>query len=95
MLITESVISFYTKDTTRYVMIPSGIRHARGETYWRNCFFPSWKIRFMDTKLKVLRHPGPYLHKLYGDCMQIPAEEDRLRHSVIRYQNSISYKSGS
>lgn len=92
MLITESVISLYKKDTTRYVMIPSGIHHACGETYPRNCFFPSREIRFMDIKLKTLRHPDPYLHKLYGDFMQIPPETDRLRHSVISYQNPVPYR---
>lgn len=92
MLITESVISFCSNDSTQHVMIPSGIRHARGETYQRNWFFPSRTIRFEDTRLKTLQHPTPYLRKLYGDFMQVPPEAERLRHSVISYQNSVSVK---
>jgi lipopolysaccharide cholinephosphotransferase len=90
MLLTESVISFYKKETSRFVMIPSGIHHARGETYQRKWFFPSRSIRFEDTVLKTLRHPAPYLKQLYGDFMKIPPEADRLRHSVIRYHNPVS-----
>lgn len=87
MLITESAIALCRDDTTRYVMIPSGIRHARGETYQRRWFFPSRRIRFGDARLKTLCHPAPYLGRLYGDFMQIPPKADRLKHSVIRYYN--------
>lgn len=90
MLITESVISFCSRDTTQYVMIPSGIRHARGETYRREWFFPSREIRFEDTRLMTLCHPRPYLRRLYGDFMTLPKEENRLRHSIIRYWNPVS-----
>lgn len=90
MLITESAIALCKKDTTHYVMIPSGIRHARGETYRRNWFFPSRSIRFEDIRLNTLKHPSPYLQRLYGDFTRIPPEEDRLRHSVISYRNPIS-----
>ena len=93
MLLTESVISFCHDDSTDYVMIPSGIRHASGETYLRKWFFPSRSIRFEDTRLNTLRHPSPYLTKLYGDFMTLPPEEDRMRHSVLAYSNPRSSSS--
>lgn len=87
MLITESVISCCNRTDSQFVMIPSGIHHAAGETYRRKWFFPSRNIRFENTKFMTLHHPHPYLKKLYGDYMKIPDEKERLRHSVINYWN--------
>lgn len=92
MLITESAISFRRNRSSQFVIIPSGIRHAFGETYKRKWFFPSREIRFGRMKLMTLRHPRPYLHKLYGDFMTLPPEENRLRHSVLSYQNPVQHQ---
>ena len=87
MLLTESAISFCKDHTSQYVIIPSGIRHSFGETYKRAWFFPSRPIRFGKMKLMTLRHPRPYLRRLYGDFMTLPEEQNRLRHSVLHYEN--------
>lgn len=86
LLLTEAVISFCKNQNSKYVMIPSGIGHARGETYLRKWFFPARKISFEGSKRHTLNHPKPYLRKLYGDYMVIPPEEDRLGHNVVSYK---------
>lgn len=87
LLLTEDAVAMCRDRQSRYVFIPSGIRHARGETYKRIWFFPSRKLPFGETRLYTLNHPAPYLKKLYGDYMVIPPEADRMRHSVLRYSN--------
>jgi lipopolysaccharide cholinephosphotransferase len=87
LLLTESVISMCKNGNSKYVTIPSGIGHARGETYPRKWFFPACTAVFEGKKVHILSQPKAYLKKLYGDYMVVPPEEDRLGHNVVRYKN--------
>lgn len=70
-------------DNSKYITIPSGIKHYFGEICSRESFLPQQKITFSNMQLPIMAKPEEYLTGLYGDYMKIPTEDERERHTVL------------
>ena len=62
--------------------IPCGISYKR-EVFPSGFFSEVIEADFEDTKLFIPKEYDVYLKNLYGDYMQIPPEEKRIRHMVL------------
>ncbi|KIR02165.1 putative LicD-family phosphotransferase [Lachnospiraceae bacterium TWA4] len=89
LIFTEWVISICKDEKSNYVIIPSGSKHAYGETYPRNWMFPSKKVLFHRQYRNTFKQPRKYLKQLYGNYKKIPPVEERLHHNVVKYQREI------
>ena len=69
---------------SRYISIPSGRKHFFGETYERNSFMQTIPMRFENKKFHVTKDYDSYLSNLYGDYMQLPAENKREHHVIYK-----------
>ncbi|KAA3143264.1 LicD family protein [Alistipes indistinctus] len=68
----------------RYVTIPTGRKHYRGEIIERAKLFPPVHADFECHQVKVPRDNDAYLKNLYGDYMKIPPVEHREQHYIVR-----------
>lgn len=71
-------------EDSKYVNIPSGRKHFFGEMYTRKSFFPLKETEFEGEKFYIMSDPNEYLTKLYGNYMEVPKEEERERHSIVK-----------
>ncbi len=78
----------YPSDKTRNVGIPTGAGHFFKEVYKRD-IMQCKPICFEGHQYTIPIGYDEYLHKLYGDYMNIPSEENREYHYIrsISFQN--------
>ena len=69
-------------DGSRYVTIPSGRKHFFGELYERASFMQTLRLPFEGYEFAVTRDKETYLSRLYGNYMELPAEEKREHHVI-------------
>ncbi len=67
-------------DNSRFVTVPTGRKHFRGEMYKRNDYLPGKKISFGPYELSCPGDIKGYLGRLYGDYDRIPEEDEREHH---------------
>ena len=71
-------------EASKYVTVPTGRNHFFKETYLRSAFAATTTGRFEDLEVKIPKDWDSYLRHMYGDYMQIPPEEEREQHLVIK-----------
>ncbi len=78
----------YPSDKTRNVGIPTGAGHFFKEVYERNSM-KCKPVSFEGHQFTIPVGYNEYLHKLYGDYMRLPSEENREYHYIrsISFQN--------
>ena len=86
LLITDHWMSRCKDENSKQMTIPTGRGHFWGELYQREIIFPAQKIQFEDREYMTFHKVKEYLRILYGDYMQIPPEDKRERHSVVKFQ---------
>ncbi|MCF0228314.1 MAG: LicD family protein [Parasporobacterium sp.] len=85
LIMTESFLSSYQKDSSEYVSIPTGGNHFKGEMYKRNCMFPPVLLPFEDRYYYCPADPDHYLRKMFGDYMTPPPESKREKHAALLF----------
>lgn len=73
-----------TKATGKYVSIPTGRKHYRGEIIEQSTLFPPVLADFEDHQGKVPQDNNTYLTNLYGNYMKIPPIEQREQHYIVK-----------
>ena len=73
----------YANRNTNEITIPTGRGHYFGEIHPREDFFPPVEHTFEDTQAPIPHNYDAYLHKLYGNYMQIPPVDKREKHSIV------------
>lgn len=68
---------------TRYVTVPTGIRHYMGEMHLASEYFPPSEGEFEGERVLLPKDVHGYLKKLYGDYMTPPPPEARERHFYV------------
>lgn len=101
LVLTDQVASLCRNEQSRYVSIPSGKRHARGERCLRASMLPTVPTAFGPGKRRNAptstgteecyfpgcADPDAVLRILYGDdYMQLPPPEQREHHSLLEYR---------
>ncbi len=85
LLFTEKWLSIYKNHASKWVSIPSGRKHFFGELYERDVFFPGKRRPFETENFVGMNEAEPYLKRMYGSYLTVPDEEERERHSVLRF----------
>ncbi|PVX42954.1 lipopolysaccharide cholinephosphotransferase [Pasteurella langaaensis DSM 22999] len=80
----DSIFSIY-KNCKRgtFVVIPSGRNHFWGEIYAREKLMNLQLRRFDKEFFFTYSNESYYLSKLYGNYMEVPAEDKREKHSIL------------
>jgi lipopolysaccharide cholinephosphotransferase len=82
----DNLILRYTKKESSHLVNYYG-RWRQKEIIPKNIFGSPQLYQFENIKLQGVENPDTYLTALYGDYMQLPQEEKRLKHSdVMRYK---------
>ena len=66
--------------------VPTGRKHYLGEILPSSVFLPVKECKFEGVKSYIPNGYDRYLSNLYGDYMQIPAENKRERHFIIELE---------
>lgn len=66
--------------------IPAGRKYYNGEIFDPSVFFPPRKAMFEGETVFIPANYDKYLSNLYHDYMQIPPENKRERHFVLKFQ---------
>ena len=85
LLLTEWVLRRRRNPNSRYVAIPTGGKHFKGETYPRDWLFPPKEMDFAGHTFCAMNRPRNYLSQMYGDYETIPPEEKRERHALLSF----------
>lgn len=85
LLWTERVLGMSKNEHSKYISIPTGGKHFKGELYPRKWIFPEREIEFEDRKYYAMAQTECYLKQMYGNYRKIPPEKDRERHAVIAF----------
>ncbi|MBQ4270285.1 MAG: LicD family protein [Clostridiales bacterium] len=67
-------------ESSRFITIPTGRLHFFGETYKRDPYLTLSEVTFEGVKAYVPGGTSDYLHNLYGNYEDIPAEKEREHH---------------
>lgn len=101
LVLTDRAASLCKNERSRYVSIPSGKRHARGERCLRASMLPTVPTVFVPEECRSASsttgaeeryfpgcaYPDAVLRILYGDdYMQLPPPEQREHHSLLEYR---------
>ena len=73
------------KETTKYVVVPTGRNHFFGEIYERNDFYEQKKHIFEGRNWNIPKESDKYLRHMYGDYMILPPKEKREKHALIEF----------
>ena len=73
----------YANKLTKDVTIPTGRGHYFGEIQPREKFVPAVMHDFAGVQAPIPHDYDVYLHKLYGDYMQLPPLDKREKHSCV------------
>lgn len=65
---------------SRYITVPTGRRHFRGEMYRRSDYLAERQIDFGEYRLSCPGNLEEYLKRMYGDYDRIPEEDEREHH---------------
>lgn len=80
----DAVYSLSRNESSRYVTLPSDVKHYFGEIQSRDVFFPVASATFEDRQVSIPHDPHRYLAQAYGeDYMTPPAETDRPVHFAL------------
>lgn len=85
LLWTDRILGMNKNEHTKYVSIPAGGKHFKGELYPRDWIFPEEEIEFEDRKYYAMARIECYLQQMYGDYMKIPPEEEREKHALLSF----------
>lgn len=86
LLWTERILGRNKNEHTRYVSIPTGGKHFKGELYPREWLFPAKKLCFADREFCGMAQPECYLRQMYGDYTKLPPENERERHALLAFK---------
>lgn len=67
-------------ENSRYVTVPTGRKHFKGEMYERESYLKERRIGFGAYDLRCPGNLEDYLQRMYGDYNKIPEEADREHH---------------
>ncbi len=86
LLWTEKVLSMNHNERSKYVTVPTGGRHFRGELFPREWIFPVTPECFEDRKYCAMNQRENYVKQIYGKTWKIlPPEEERERHVLLAF----------
>jgi lipopolysaccharide cholinephosphotransferase len=74
---------------SEYVTLPSDVKHFFGEIEKRRDICNGHIVEYEHRNVKVPLKYDEYLKKRYGDYMQEPSENDRIRSKYIEYDAGI------
>lgn len=84
LLWTDKALRMYHNNHSKYVSIPAGVGHFKGETYPRDWIFPEKRVDFAGRQYYVMNQIEKYLEHMFGeDYMTPPPPDQRGRHAVI------------
>ncbi len=69
---------------SRDMCIPSSRKHYFGEILPREVFLPASAGEFSGERINLPADPDSYLRNLYGNYMEIPPEEKREKHYILK-----------
>ena len=70
--------------TDRKWGIPTGRKYYNGEIFSREVFLPVKEVSFEGERCFIPNGYDAYLRNLYNDYMQLPPEEKRERHFIVK-----------
>lgn len=79
----DKCFSKVKKPNSKYVVMPSGIKHFFGELYLRDKMCNTQEAAFENHFFPIPIDCDYYLTVRYGDYMTIPPVEQRRRHAVL------------
>ncbi len=85
LIILDRCHSICSNQNSKYVVIPSGMKHFNGELYLRHPYLDVIEADFENRKYYITKDFDNYLKKLYNNYMQIPPEEKREKHVVLEF----------
>lgn len=71
--------------------IPTGRKYYCGEIFPRSVYMPAIKATFEGTSVCIPNGYHLYLKNLYHDYMQLPPEDKRERHFIVKLQLPTKY----
>lgn len=86
LLWTEKVLMMNKNEDTKIVAIPTGGQHFKGERLPREWMFPPVRAAFEDRSYYVMRKNKKYLKKTFGNYMELPPEEKREHHALLKFE---------
>ena len=82
--ITDRIYSLCKNNDSKYVTIPSGMKHYFGEMYYRKDMCNSVFSQFDSLEVRIPKDYNSYLTRLYGDTyMEVPPEGKRVQHPIM------------
>ena len=66
--------------------IPTGRKYYAGEIFPREVYLPAREAEFEGIKVYIPNQYDPYLRNLYHDYMQLPPEDKRERHFIVKFK---------
>ncbi|MCD8371499.1 MAG: LicD family protein [Clostridiales bacterium] len=81
--LTQWVYGLCKNNCSKYVTVPAGRKHYFGEMRLRENFVETTDCTFEGHKWKIPKDYDGYLRSMYGNYMEIPAEEDREKHILL------------
>ena len=73
-------------ERSKYVTVPTGRKHFFGEMYLRSEFAETCRGQFEDIEVNIPKGWDAYLTHMYGNYMEIPPENQRERHLLVRFE---------
>ncbi len=84
-IIYDKICGMCHNENSKYVVIPTGVKHFWGEMHYREDFYENEKHEFEGRNWNVPKSYDKYLKSRYGDYMKIPKEGEREKHVVLSF----------
>lgn len=85
LLKTDQFMRICKNHQSKYIAIPCGRKHFFGELYLRKDFYPPKLMAFDGHEFYGVSNADAYLKNMYNNYMKLPGEDERERHSVLKF----------